>query len=111
MRTPFDSRSTSSSQEIGDIRTAAQRFIGGRQSRPYKACMFQFQVDAVDTATGARAGRWTTPHGVVETPAFMPVGTRGSVKGVWPQHLRATGAQMILANTYHLALRPGSEIV
>jgi queuine tRNA-ribosyltransferase len=73
--------------------------------------MFQFHLDAVDTATGARAGRWVTPHGVVETPAFMPVGTRGSVKGVWPSHLRDTGAQMILANTYHLALRPGSEIV
>ncbi|MBX3442245.1 MAG: tRNA guanosine(34) transglycosylase Tgt [Planctomyces sp.] len=73
--------------------------------------MFEFYVDAVDAATGARAGRWITPHGVVETPAFMPVGTRGSVKGVWPSQLRDTGAQMILANTYHLALRPGSEVV
>src|SRR5262245_56483097 len=72
--------------------------------------MFQFHVDAVDTSTGARAGRWVTPHGVVETPAFMPVGTRGSVKGVWPNQLRDAGAQMILANTYHLALRPGSEV-
>jgi queuine tRNA-ribosyltransferase len=73
--------------------------------------MFQFYLDAVDQPTGARAGRWVTPHGVVETPAFMPVGTRGSVKGVWPHQLRDAGAQMILANTYHLALRPGAEIV
>jgi queuine tRNA-ribosyltransferase len=73
--------------------------------------MFQFHLDATDAATGARTGRWVTPHGVVETPAFMPVGTRGSVKGVWPQQLREAGAQMILANTYHLALRPGPEVV
>jgi queuine tRNA-ribosyltransferase len=73
--------------------------------------MFQFHLDAIDAQTGARTGRWVTPHGVVETPAFMPVGTRGSVKGVWPHQLLDAGAHMILANTYHLALRPGSEIV
>jgi len=73
--------------------------------------MFRFQLEAVDSATGARAGIWETPHGVVETPAFMPVGTRGSVKGLWPHQLRETGAQKILANTYHLALRPGPEVV
>ncbi len=59
----------------------------------------------------ARAGVFTTPHGVVETPRFMPVGTVGTVKGVSPHELRATGAQMILANTYHLYLRPGAELV
>jgi queuine tRNA-ribosyltransferase len=52
-----------------------------------------------------------TPHGSLETPAFMPVGTQATVKGLTPDHLRAVGARMILANTYHLALRPGEEIV
>ena len=52
-----------------------------------------------------------TPHGVVDTPAFMPVGTLGTVKGLLPSQLRKAGAQMVLANTYHLALRPGSELV
>jgi len=73
--------------------------------------MFRFHLEAVDSATGARAGLWETPHGIVETPAFMPVGTRGSVKGLWPHQLKETGAQKILANTYHLALRPGAEVV
>jgi queuine tRNA-ribosyltransferase len=73
--------------------------------------MFRFHLEATDSATGARAGLWETPHGVVETPAFMPVGTRGSVKGLWPHQLRESGAQKILANTYHLALRPGAEVV
>jgi queuine tRNA-ribosyltransferase len=72
---------------------------------------FKFHLDAVDPATQGRAGRWVTPHGVVDTPAFMPVGTRASVKGVLPQQLREVGTQMVLANTYHLALRPGAEIV
>jgi len=72
---------------------------------------FRFQLDATDAATGARAGRWTTPHGVVETPAFMPVGTVGTVKGLTPDQLRQTGSQMVLANTYHLALRPGADVV
>ncbi|MBN1321871.1 MAG: tRNA guanosine(34) transglycosylase Tgt [Thermoleophilia bacterium] len=60
---------------------------------------------------GARAGRLETPHGTVETPCFMPVGTKGTVKAMTPERLRAVGAQIILANTYHLALRPGSETV
>jgi len=59
----------------------------------------------------ARRGTFHTPHGPVETPAFMPVGTQGAVKGVTLDQLRATGAQMMLANTYHLALRPGETIV
>jgi len=59
----------------------------------------------------ARAGRFTTPHGVVETPAFMAVGTLASVKSLDPDDLRAMGAQMILANAYHLHLRPGDELV
>ena len=72
---------------------------------------FQFHLDAVDPATGARVGRWVTPHGVVETPAFMPVGTLGTVKGLTPDQLKQSGAQMVLSNTYHLALRPSSEVV
>lgn len=71
--------------------------------------MFEFDILARDGL--ARRGRLQTPHGAVETPAFMPVGTSASVKGVTPAQLRATGAQMILANTYHLQLRPGSEVV
>lgn len=59
----------------------------------------------------ARRGRLHTPHGAVETPAFMPVGTAGSVKGIDSERLAETGAQMVLGNTYHLAVRPGAEIV
>ncbi len=72
---------------------------------------FQFTLQATDSTTSGRAGLWQTPHGIVETPAFMPVGTKATVKGVWPSQLRAIGVQMVLANTYHLALRPGSEVV
>ena len=59
----------------------------------------------------ARRGRLTTPHGAVETPAFMPVGTVGAVKSLTPDDLQAVGAQMVLANTYHLFLRPGHRLV
>ena len=59
----------------------------------------------------ARAGVFTTPHGPVHTPAFMPVGTHGAVKAMTPGQVRATGAEVVLANTYHLALRPGEALV
>jgi queuine tRNA-ribosyltransferase len=59
----------------------------------------------------ARVGRLLTPHGVIETPAFMPVGTAGAVKAVTAHDLAEVGAEIILANTYHLMLRPGSELV
>jgi len=72
---------------------------------------FRFELHAVDPTTGARVGTWHTPHGPVETPAFMPVGTVATVKGLTPDQLRQTGAQMILGNTYHLALRPGAEVL
>lgn len=72
---------------------------------------FSFQLDHTAADSSARAGRWLTPHGAVQTPAFMPVGTKATVKGVWPRELRETGAQMILANTYHLALRPGADVI
>ena len=72
---------------------------------------FGFQLRHVDAQTRARRGQFHTPHGPVETPAFMPVGTQGTVKGLTCAQLADTGAQMILANTYHLALRPGAETV
>jgi queuine tRNA-ribosyltransferase len=72
---------------------------------------FQFQLEATDPKTAARAGRFTTRHGEVLTPAFMPVGTVGSVKTLTPDELNAAGADILLANTYHLYLRPGVETV
>jgi queuine tRNA-ribosyltransferase len=72
---------------------------------------FRFALHHVDAHSAARRGTLHTPRGVVELPAFMPVGTQGTVKGVDPGRLRGTGAQMVLANTYHLALRPGEETV
>ena len=59
----------------------------------------------------ARAGRFSTPHGSIQTPAFMTVGTHGAVKAMTPEQLRGTGAEVVLANTYHLSLRPGTELV
>ena len=64
-----------------------------------------------DAKTGARRGRITTPHGTIETPVFMPVGTQATVKAMKPEDVERTGAQIILGNTYHLYLRPGSDIV
>ena len=69
----------------------------------------QFSVDARSGA--ARAGRVTTLHGPFDTPAFMPVGTHGAVKAMTPDQVRASHAQVVLANTYHLSLRPGEELV
>ena len=71
----------------------------------------RFELLHEDARTGARRGRLHTPHGVVETPAFMPVGTAGSVKAVAPDDLRTLGAQIILGNTYHLMLRPTEALV
>jgi queuine tRNA-ribosyltransferase len=71
--------------------------------------MFEFRVQR--TQGSARAGVLTLPHGDVETPAFMPVGTHAVVRGLSAQDVRATGAQIILGNTYHLHLRPGEEVI
>ena len=71
----------------------------------------EFEITNRDSASSARCGRLRLPHGQVETPAFLPVGTQGSVKGVTPDQLEATGSPMVLANTYHLALRPGADVV
>ncbi|MEM8718439.1 MAG: tRNA guanosine(34) transglycosylase Tgt [Cyanobacteria bacterium P01_G01_bin.39] len=72
---------------------------------------FSFECQATCSHTKARAGVFHTPHGIVETPRFMPVGTLATVKGIIPQQLQAAQAQMILANTYHLHLQPGEEII
>jgi queuine tRNA-ribosyltransferase len=69
----------------------------------------QFSVTATDGA--ARCGRLSLPHGTVDTPAFIPVGTYGTVKAVSPQELREIGAQIVLGNTFHLWLRPGIEVI
>ncbi|HMD84206.1 MAG TPA: tRNA guanosine(34) transglycosylase Tgt [Terriglobia bacterium] len=71
----------------------------------------KFEILAEDKATRARAGLLHTPHGVIETPVFMPVGTGGTVKGMTQDELEALGVQILLANTYHLYLRPGHELI
>ena len=71
----------------------------------------KFEIVSRDAATGARAGLLHTAHGIIETPCFMPVGTAATVKGVTQEQLEQLGAQIILANTYHLYLRPGHEVV
>jgi queuine tRNA-ribosyltransferase len=71
---------------------------------------FHFEILATDP-TGARLGRLTTPHGVIDTPVFMPVGTAATVKGQTQQDLEGLGVQILLGNTYHLYLRPGHELI
>jgi queuine tRNA-ribosyltransferase len=70
---------------------------------------FSFTLKTTDGA--ARRGEFVTPRGAVQTPAFMPVGTQGTVKGLTPEQVKATGAEIVLGNTYHLMLRPGAERV
>ena len=70
---------------------------------------FRFEIDGRDGK--ARAGRFFTPHGVVQTPVFMPVGTLGTVKAVAQDVLEELGVEILLNNTYHLYLRPGVEMV
>jgi queuine tRNA-ribosyltransferase len=71
----------------------------------------RFEVIAEDRDSGLRAGMLHTPHGSLPTPTFMPVGTLGSVRALLPRDVRATGAAIVLANSYHLALQPGAETV
>lgn len=73
--------------------------------------MFKYEVIKECKQTGARIGRLTTPHGVVETPVFMPVGTMASVKALSPEEVNEAGSQIILSNTYHLYLRPGHKTI
>ena len=72
---------------------------------------FSFEVTHKDQKTRARTGKITTPHGTAETPMFMPVGTAASVKFISPEELYGMKAQVILANTYHLWLRPGTQVL
>ncbi len=73
--------------------------------------LFDFDLIALDSTTSARRGSFSTAHGPIETPVFMPVGTRATVKGVTTPQLHELGAQVVLSNTYHLFLRPGSDLV
>jgi queuine tRNA-ribosyltransferase len=72
---------------------------------------FTFTLDKTDATTGARAGRFVTPRGMIQTPMFMPVGTQATVKALDPDDLHTIGAQVVLANTYHLSLRPGTDLI
>jgi queuine tRNA-ribosyltransferase len=87
--------------------TKKRRFvINASQTAP-----FAFQSESPDAALPARAGRFASAHGEVRTPAFMPVGTQGTVKAVTPAQLAEIAPEVILGNTYHLGLRPGDEVV
>ncbi len=74
-----------------------------------RECFMQFKVSATDGK--ARRGEMQFPRGKVQTPAFMPVGTYGTVKGMLPRDIVEIGAEMILGNTFHLMLRPGTEVI
>jgi queuine tRNA-ribosyltransferase len=74
-----------------------------------RKCAMTFEVDTTDGL--ARRGRMRFPRGTVETPAFMPVGTYGTVKGMLPRDVEAIGAEIVLGNTFHLMLRPGTEVI
>jgi queuine tRNA-ribosyltransferase len=71
----------------------------------------RFDIEAVDPGTAARRGRLTLPHGVVDTPTFMPVGTRAALRALTSEQVVATGSQIVLANTFHLAIKPGESLV
>ena len=73
--------------------------------------MFEYEVKIKSSKNASRIGTFKTPHGEIETPVFMPVGTQATVKALTPEQIKETGAQIILANTYHLYLRPGNDIV
>lgn len=73
--------------------------------------MFRFTLIQRDSITNARLGQMATAHGVVATPAFMPVATQGTVKATTPRELREIGAEIILSNSYHLYLRPGAPLI
>jgi queuine tRNA-ribosyltransferase len=93
----------------GKIPRCARDDAREREPLQLRILMFEFRLDARDGA--ARAGTLTLPHGTVETPAFMPVGTHGVVRGLSTADVAGTRAQIILGNTYHLHLRPGESVV
>ena len=71
----------------------------------------EFSFELITQSGKARLGKITTPRGTIDTPAFMPVGTQGTVKGIFTEDILKTNTQIILGNTYHLLLRPGIEIL
>ena len=73
--------------------------------------LFTYDILAEDPGTDARTGVLHTPHGDVPTPIFMPVGTKATVKGLMPSTLEQLGTKILLANTYHLSMRPGADLV
>src|SRR5690606_7041262 len=79
--------------------------------RRRKEMAFEFKVLKESTECSARLGQIKTPHGVIEPPVFMPVGTQATVKAMTPEEVRDLGAQIILSNTYHLYLRPGHTLI
>lgn len=82
-----------------------------RVNKTMKSDYFSYELLNIDKKTGARAGLLHTPHGDIETPIFMPVGTNSAVKMLTGHHLKETGAQIILGNSYHLSLRPGNKLI
>ena len=72
---------------------------------------FEFELLKTCRQSGARLGRFHTPHGIINTPVFMPVGTQATVKTMTPAELKELGAEIILSNTYHLAMRPGEKLI
>ncbi|MEB3266206.1 MAG: tRNA guanosine(34) transglycosylase Tgt, partial [Cyanobacteriota bacterium] len=95
----------------GGPRLASRQRPPGAITLASPAPAFAFEITATCGRSRARCGRFHTPHGVVTTPRFMPVGTAATVKGVSTPQLGETGAQMVLANTYHLHLQPGEAVV
>src|SRR5687767_12190610 len=93
------------STNITGFRSGVRR--AGRALQTRRRIMFSFQIK--HTHGAARRGVLHTPHGVVQTPAFMPVGTQGAVKAVTHRDLDDLGSEIVLANTYHLYLRPGAD--
>ncbi len=87
------------------------RISGPNGSKKEIKMGFSFKIIDEDRETGARLGEMTTLHGKVQTPAFMPVGTQGTVKGLLPETMAGLGVEIVLGNTYHLYLRPGHELI
>ena len=100
----------SSADRVPDAGTLSRRDIESALGDA-SADRFRFDLLTVDRRTWARRGRITTTRGEIETPAFMPVGTQATIKTLHPAEVRRSGAQIVLANTYHLMLRPGLEII
>lgn len=88
-----------------------ERLLMVNDARTAEPELFSYEILAEDPATHARAGVFHTAHGDIHTPVFMPVGTKGTVKGLLPNVVEDLGAQVVLANTYHLAMRPGAQTV